>query len=44
MTGTTLFTISRTLSKWAEEGFVMPQREGVVVNDPERLESISDEE
>jgi len=43
MTGTTLFTISRTLSKWAEEGFVMPQRESVVVNDPERLESIADE-
>ena len=44
MTGTTLFTISRILSKWAEEGFVLPQREGVVVSDPERLESISDGE
>jgi CRP-like cAMP-binding protein len=44
MTGTTLFTISRTLSRWAEQGFVQPHREGVVVNDPTRLESVSDEE
>jgi CRP-like cAMP-binding protein len=44
MTGTTLFTISRVLSKWAEQGFVQPLREAVVVNDPVRLESVSDEE
>ncbi len=44
MTGTTLFTISRVLSKWAEQGFVQPMREGVVVSDPERLESVSDDE
>ncbi len=40
MTGTTLFTISRTLSKWAEEGFVLPRREAVVVLDAERLEQV----
>ncbi len=43
MTGTTLFTISRVLSRWAEQGFVRPMRESVVVNDPLRLESFSDE-
>lgn len=42
MTGTTLYTISRVLSRWAERGFVVPLREGVVVNDPARLEKISD--
>ncbi len=37
MTGTTLFSISRLLSKWAEEGMVLPRREAVVVLDAERL-------
>jgi|SRR5579863_6217325 len=41
MTGTTLYTISRVLSRWAEHGFVVPLREGVVVNDPARLEAAS---
>jgi CRP-like cAMP-binding protein len=41
MTGTTLFTISRVLSKWAEQGLVVPLREGVVVNDPGKLESVN---
>ena len=36
-TGTTLFTISRILSKWGEEGFVLPRREAVVVLDAHRL-------
>jgi CRP-like cAMP-binding protein len=44
MTGTTLFTISRILSKWAEQGFVEPRREAVLVTDPKRLESIGDEQ
>ena len=44
MTGTSLFTISRVLSRWAEQGFVHPLREAVVVNDPRRLESIGDED
>ncbi|MGA3343644.1 MAG: Crp/Fnr family transcriptional regulator [Terracidiphilus sp.] len=37
MTGTTLFSISRLLSKWGEEGFVLPRREAVVVLDAKRL-------
>jgi hypothetical protein len=35
--GTTLFTISRILSKWGESGFVVPQREAVLIRDPKRL-------
>lgn len=41
MTGATLFTISRTLSRWAEEGFIIPRREAVVVREPERLERVA---
>lgn len=37
MTGTTLFSTSRLLSKWGEEGFVQPRREAVVVLDTKRL-------
>lgn len=44
MTGTTLFTISRILSKWSEEGFVVPRREAVVVRDPKRLGQVGDED
>ena len=44
MTGTTLFTISRVLSGWAEQGFIKPLREAVLVRDPKRLESVGDEE
>lgn len=44
MTGTTLFTISRVLSKWADEGFVVPRREAVIVSDPKRLEAAGNEE
>lgn len=44
MTGTTLYTISRVLSRWAEKGFVHPLRESVVVNDPQGLESAGEEE
>jgi len=43
MTGTTLFTISRILSKWADQGIVVPRREAVLVSNPKGLESISDE-
>jgi CRP-like cAMP-binding protein len=42
MTGTTLFTISRILSRWAEEGLVAPKREAVVILDPRGLESVSE--
>jgi CRP-like cAMP-binding protein len=44
MTGTTLFTISRILSKWAERGFVVPRREAVVVKDRKLLEVADDED
>jgi CRP-like cAMP-binding protein len=44
LTGTTLFTISRILSKWAELGVVTPRREAVLVRDPKRLESVGGEE
>jgi CRP-like cAMP-binding protein len=37
MTGTTLFSISRLLSRWGEEGIVLPRREAVVVLDARRL-------
>lgn len=42
MTGTTLFTISRLLSRWGEEGIITPRREAVIVRDPRRLEQIGD--
>jgi CRP-like cAMP-binding protein len=41
MTGTTLFSISRLLSKWGGEGFVLPRREAVVVLDAQRLAQVS---
>jgi CRP-like cAMP-binding protein len=44
MTGTTLFTISRVLSGWAEKGLVQPRRQGVVINDPTKLETMGDAE
>jgi CRP-like cAMP-binding protein len=43
MTGTTLFTISRVLSRWAEKGFISLGRESVVIVDPKRLKSVSNE-
>lgn len=43
MTGTTLFTISRILSRWAEQGFVVPRREAILICDPKRLESVGSE-
>ncbi len=44
MTGTTLFTISRVLSRWADQGLIVPRRESVVVTDPKRLEAVSGDE
>jgi len=44
MTGTTLFTISRLLSRWSEQGFVTPRREAVLIHDLKRLESVTDED
>ena len=44
MTGTTLFTISRVLSKWADLGLVIPRREAVVIRNSARLEAVSEME
>lgn len=44
MTGTTLFTISRLLSRWGEEGFILPRREAVVIRDAKRLSQLGDED
>lgn len=44
LTGTTLFTISRILSKWAELGVVIPRREAVLVRNPVRLEEVGSED
>jgi len=43
MTGTTLFTTSRLLSKWGEMGFVLPRRESVLICDAHRLGLVSDD-
>jgi len=37
MIGTTIFTVSRILSKWGEEGFVEPRRDAVIIYDSGRL-------
>jgi CRP-like cAMP-binding protein len=37
MTGTTLCTVSRILSRWADLGFVIPNREAITVRDPDHL-------
>jgi CRP-like cAMP-binding protein len=44
MTGTTLFTISRIMSRWAQQGLIVPLREAVLVRDPKRLELVGGEE
>ncbi len=44
MVGTTLFTISRILSKWGENGLVVPRREAVLIPNPARLRHMSGEE
>ena len=43
MTGTTLFTISRVLSRWADQGLVASRREAVIILDADRLGSVSEE-
>jgi CRP-like cAMP-binding protein len=37
MTGSTIYTVSRLLSGWSEQGVVVPGREWVVVSHPEKL-------
>jgi CRP-like cAMP-binding protein len=41
LTGTTLFTVSRLLGQWEEQGIVRPQRQGVLVLNVEALEGLS---
>ena len=44
MTGTTLFTISRLISKWGEMGYVLPRRESVIVRDNHMLGMSEDDD
>lgn len=41
LTGTTLFTVSRLLNQWEEQGIVRPRRQGVVLVNVPALEEIS---
>ncbi|HUO86586.1 MAG TPA: Crp/Fnr family transcriptional regulator [Thermoanaerobaculia bacterium] len=43
MTGTTLFTVSRVLSRWEAEGILAVGRERVVVRDPHRLVAVAED-
>jgi CRP-like cAMP-binding protein len=44
MTGTTLFTVSRILSAWEDEGVVASRRRRVVVRRDDRLAEIAEGE
>lgn len=43
MTGTTLYTVSRILSRWEQEGLVKSRRERVLIRRPEGLVSVADD-
>ena len=43
MTGTTLYTVSRTLSRWEKDGLVSSQREQVTLLSPHQLVVIAEE-
>ncbi len=43
MAGTTLYTVSRTLSRWEEEGIVEAGREKVLIKHPPRLVMIAED-
>jgi len=43
MSGTTLFTVSRTLNEWERGGLLEIGRERVVIRNPHGLVSISDD-
>lgn len=43
MTGTTLFTVSRTLSAWEEDGLIATGRRRVIVRQPHRLVRIAED-
>ncbi len=42
MTGTTLHTVSRTLSAWEERGLVMGGRRRIVIRDPHKLFGVAE--
>jgi CRP-like cAMP-binding protein len=44
MTGTTLFTVSRLLSAWEQQGFVCPRREAVLVRNVQGLLELGESE
>jgi CRP-like cAMP-binding protein len=44
MTGTTIFTVSRLISKWEERGLVVPRREALLLLSPERLDYLCEAE
>jgi len=43
MTGTTLYTVSRTLSSWEQQGLIETGRERVVIREPHNLVSIAED-
>lgn len=43
MAGTTLFTVSRTLSRWEEEGVAATERKHVIVRAPHKLVAIAED-
>jgi CRP-like cAMP-binding protein len=43
MTGTTLFTVSRTLSEWERQGLLSVGRERVVIREPHALVKIAED-
>lgn len=42
LTGTTLYTVSRTLSRWERDGLVESGRERIMIRSPHRLAKIAD--
>lgn len=43
MTGTTVYTVSRTLKEWERQGVLLAGREEVVITDPHRLIAIGED-
>lgn len=41
-TGTTLYTVSRTLSSWEQRGWIVSRRERIVVSDPHALATFAE--
>jgi hypothetical protein len=43
MTGTTLYTVSRTLKEWEKQGLIRSQRQRVVISYPHGLVTIAED-